>query len=115
MKIIVITPSINHVFNEIDLLRTKELITELNNSGIETKEIPLALFFEKDIEIINNKDYEYIIAINSFYTFNILLNKNFHNCNKKIICLWDNPFEGILKLYEANKNQEENIIDFLKR
>ena len=85
MKIIVITPSINHLFNEIDLLRTKELITELNNSGIETKEIPLNLFFENDIEIINDKDYEYIIAINSFYTFNILLNKNFHNCNKKII------------------------------
>jgi spore maturation protein CgeB len=114
MKIIVITPSINHLFNEIDLLRTKELITELNNSGIETKEIPLNLFFDSDIEIINNKDYEYIIAINSFYTFNILLNKNFHNCNKKIICLWDNPFEGLLKLYEANKNQDENAIHFFK-
>lgn len=115
MKIIVITPSINHLFNEIDLLRTKELITELNNSGIETKEIPLSLFFENDIEIINDKDYEYIIAINSFYTFNILLNKNFHNCNKKIICLWDNPFEGLFKLYEANENKEENIIHFFKR
>lgn len=115
MKIIVIIPSINHLFNEIDLLRTKELITELNNSGIETKEIPLNLFFEDELSILNEKDFDYIIGINSFYTFNILSNFNFHNCNKKIICLWDNPFEGLFKLYNSITNNSEDILSFYKR
>lgn len=115
MKIIVIIPSINHLFNEIDLLRTKELITELNNSGIETKEIPLNLFFEDELSILNEKEFDYIIGINSFYTFNILANKSFHNCNKKIICLWDNPFEGLFKLYNSITNNSEDIISFYKR